>query len=476
MFSFKLKMLFLLVISTLGLCTETNILTEISPIEIKGKHFINSATGERFLLKGLAYQPGGSAEVTDDTDPLSNPEICARDIPVFQKLGVNTIRIYSVNPELNHDYCMSLLAMAGIYLVLDVNSPLSNQHLNRYEPWKSYNLFYLDHVFKVIKQFSSYPNTLAFFAGNEVVNDKRSSQFSPRYVKHLIGDLKQFSQKHCERNVPIGYSAADDLNYRVSLSHYLECLPTNSTDQVVDFYGVNSYQWCGDQTLQSSGYDILIDAYNNYTKPVILSEFGCNKVLPRKFGEVKGIFSSEMLKVFSGGLAYEYSQESNNYGIVEIQDEGDIWLLSDFHELQKQYSTVDGFSKQSVDNDQVQLQKYPSCQDEYENLNIKMNVNDTLAPQIIKKGVSITTGKYIKLTSEMYHSNRTIYGTGGIHPIDDIKLKTIHDLFPKSGSKKEKSKDDSSNKGKNKSKKNGSTRLQMEPLTCILLMLCPWLF
>lgn len=69
-----------------------------------------------------------------------------------------------------------MLAAAGIYLVLDVNSPSPNQHINRYEPWLSYNLDYLEHVFKVVEQFSYYNNTLGFFAGNEIVNDRVSSK------------------------------------------------------------------------------------------------------------------------------------------------------------------------------------------------------------------------------------------------------------------------------------------------------------
>lgn len=77
---------------------------------------------------------------------------------------------------------MSLLALAGIYLVLDVNSPLPNHHLNRYEPWTSYNEAYLQNVFKVIEQFSYYNNTLGFFAGNEVVNDERSAKVCPPFT------------------------------------------------------------------------------------------------------------------------------------------------------------------------------------------------------------------------------------------------------------------------------------------------------
>lgn len=56
-------------------------------------------------------------------DPLSNPTICKRDIEKFKSLGVNTVRIYTVDNKGNHDECMKALADNGIYLALDVNSP-----------------------------------------------------------------------------------------------------------------------------------------------------------------------------------------------------------------------------------------------------------------------------------------------------------------------------------------------------------------
>lgn len=240
----------------------------VHPIEIFGKFFVDSITKQPFYLKGLDYQPGGAAAVNSKEDVLSNPQKCARDILLMQDLGVNTIRVYSVNPDLDHDVCMTMMASAGIYLVLDVNSPLPGQHLNRYEPWTTYTTSYLEHVFKVVDVFSKYNNTLAFFAGNEVVNDKRSARNSPPYVKQLISDMKQYMSKHSPRTVPVGYSAADDLDYRVSLSKYLECEHEDFPNGSVDFYGVNTYQWCGHQTFETSGYDKLTKAYHDYTKPV----------------------------------------------------------------------------------------------------------------------------------------------------------------------------------------------------------------
>lgn len=52
---------------------------------------------------------------------------------------------------------------------------------------------------------------LALFAGNEVVNDVKSAAVSPRYVKAVVRDIKNYIAAHVSRPIPIGYSAADDL-------------------------------------------------------------------------------------------------------------------------------------------------------------------------------------------------------------------------------------------------------------------------
>jgi hypothetical protein len=155
---------------------------------------------------------------------------------MFQKLGINTIRVYSVDPALDHDECMTLLAEAGIYLVLDVNTPLANEHLNNQEPWTTYNPYYLEHIFSVIEVFSGYANTLAYLCGNEVVFEKVSAKTSPNYLKAVVRDMKGYIERHVSRVIPVGYSNADDLDFRVSLAKYLECGP----EGYIDFFGVNS--------------------------------------------------------------------------------------------------------------------------------------------------------------------------------------------------------------------------------------------
>lgn len=48
-------------------------------------------------------------------------EQCTRDAALMKTLGANTIRVYHVNPDADHDGCMSAFAEAGIYLLVDLD-------------------------------------------------------------------------------------------------------------------------------------------------------------------------------------------------------------------------------------------------------------------------------------------------------------------------------------------------------------------
>ena len=130
-------------------------------ITINGNAFYNG--NERFYIRGVDYQPGGSSA---NSDPLADPATCQRDIPYFQKLGLNTIRVYQVDNSANHDECMASLAEAGIYLALDVNT--NTYSLLRQGTAGSYNPTYLQSIFATVDAFANYTNTLLFFSGNEV--------------------------------------------------------------------------------------------------------------------------------------------------------------------------------------------------------------------------------------------------------------------------------------------------------------------
>lgn len=188
---------------------------------------------DRFYIRGIDYQPGGSSVLTD---PLASESICSRDIAEFKKLGVNTIRVYSVDNSANHDTCMQALADAGIYLVLDVNTPLYS--LNRAEPALSYNAAYLQNVFATIDAFAGYSNVLAFFSGNEVIDSEPGTTKAAPYVKAVTRDMRAYMKARGLREVPVGYSAADVNSNRMQMAHYMNCGPDNIRS---DFFAFVSF-------------------------------------------------------------------------------------------------------------------------------------------------------------------------------------------------------------------------------------------
>lgn len=282
----------------------------------------------------------------------------------------------------------------------------------------------MNHVFKVVNEFSTYNNTLAFFAGNEIINDKQSATNSPTYVKAVVRDMKQFMKVHTSRQIPIGYSAADDLAYRISLAEYLECYEGDPAE-AVDFYGVNTYQWCGEQTFQSSGYNVLVRDYSHFTKPIFFSEYGCNEITPRKFSEVSAIYSSQMTHVFSGGLVYEFAQEPNNYGLVDYDEFGNVKLLPDYYsfkEQMKKVMEVETPKKLLLRNQGKSVNKgfrrgnreeRKLCEREYLNLDISKGVPRSICKNMVKTFKSEEKGKYVALTSEDMSSNYQVFGVNG---------------------------------------------------------------
>ncbi|KAF3058581.1 1,3-beta-glucanosyltransferase gel1 [Daldinia childiae] len=272
------------------------------------------AGDDRFYIRGIDYQPGGSSA---NLDPLSDTDLCKRDIAKFKELGVNTVRVYSVDNSADHAECMQALSDAKIYLVLDVNNP--QYSINRDKPGQSYNDVYLQSVFATIDEFAKYDNTLAFFSGNEVINDKPDSVKSAPYVKATTRDMRQYIGSHGYRKIPVGYSAADVSDNRMQTAQYFNC---GTDDERSDFFAFNDYSWCAPSSFQQSGWDQKVKNFTGYGLPIFLSEWGCIKGA-RDFGELDALMSDQMSAVYSGGLVYEYSREGNGYGIVEVSGKSD---------------------------------------------------------------------------------------------------------------------------------------------------------
>ncbi|ODQ61829.1 glycoside hydrolase family 72 protein [Wickerhamomyces anomalus NRRL Y-366-8] len=393
------------------------------PITVKGKRFIKpnsdaSTQGEVFFIKGIDYQPGGSSGYDSATgvDALSNPDACYRDAYAFQQMNINTLRIYSLNPDTNHDECMTIFNNAGIYLILDVNSGEYGGSLNRADPSGSYNANYLNRVFKFIEAFKNYPNVLGFFSGNEVINDQSNyAEITPNYIRAVQRDMKQYIAKHANRTIPVGYSAADSVTLRRATFEYLQCFIDGEENDVSrsDFFGLNSYEWCSPSTWESSGYGELNSTMSNTTLPLLFSEFGCNKNSPRTFNEISDGLFGGLVNTFSGGLVYEYTEEASHYGVVELNSDDSITYREDFENLKNEYANS---SIPTILEDDVEKAHIVTCDaDIVTNIYSEFGANFTLPAQpkdiadLIEHGVNATNVGKLLDGIEAKKSNHTIY-------------------------------------------------------------------
>jgi hypothetical protein len=296
--------------------------SSLPAVTVEGNAFFQGTS--RFYIRGVDYQPGGSSQLVD---PIADSTTCTRDIAEFTKLGINTVRVYTVDNTANHDVCMDALAAAGIYLVLDVNTPLYS--LNRASPSASYNAVYLQNIFATIDAFAGYTNTLAFFSGNEVINDDTTTSAAP-YVKAVTRDMRQYIGSRGYRQIPVGYSAADVDSNRLEMAEFMNC---GTNDERSDFFAFNDYSWCDPSSFTTSGWDQKVKNFTGYGIPIFLSEYGCI-TNNRTFEEVSALYNTEMTSVYSGGLVYEYSEEGSGYGLVTIESTSSVSELPGFNYLQ----------------------------------------------------------------------------------------------------------------------------------------------
>lgn len=332
----------------------------ITPVTVKGNAFF--AGDERFYIRGVDYQPGGSS---DAEDPIADATTCKRDIEKFKELGLNTIRVYTVDNSADHDECMNALADAGIYLALDVNTP--KYSLNRADVAVSYNKVYLQSIFATIDAFEKYDNTLLFFSANEVINDDATTSTAP-YVKAVTRDMKSYINARGYRSIPVGYSAADVESNRYEMAAYMNC----GEDAVrSDFFAFNDYSWCDPSSFTTSGWDQKVEKFNNYSIPIFLSEYGCNKNT-RKFEEVKSLYGTDMTAVYSGGLVYEYSEEGSKFGLVTI--DGDNIVEKDDYAALK--SALAGTKSPSGDGGYKTSGSASECPSESKTWNVTISSNE----------------------------------------------------------------------------------------------------
>ncbi|KAI9812625.1 MAG: 1,3-beta-glucanosyltransferase gas1 [Pycnora praestabilis] len=115
----------------------------------------------------------------------------------------------------------------------------------------------------------------------------------------------------------------------------LEYFTAGSEEERVDFYAITNFAWCGESSMRTSGWDALVELFVRVPLPMVISEYGCNVIVPRLFQETTTLYSPKMTIVFSGGCAYEFHQHNNMYGLVETTSDGELIRRTDFANLKK---------------------------------------------------------------------------------------------------------------------------------------------
>ena len=101
------------------------------PAIIKGNKIFVSTTGQYLPIKGINYYPRPNAGdlVLGNSQDFYTEEFRSsweRDIEQFKALGVNAIRLYAVDPGLNHDAFFCQLKAAGIYVLVGLAADCEN--------------------------------------------------------------------------------------------------------------------------------------------------------------------------------------------------------------------------------------------------------------------------------------------------------------------------------------------------------------
>eukprot|EP00544_Gedaniella_sp_CCMP2646_P010625 CAMPEP_0202498350 /NCGR_PEP_ID=MMETSP1361-20130828/25721_1 /ASSEMBLY_ACC=CAM_ASM_000849 /TAXON_ID=210615 /ORGANISM="Staurosira complex sp., Strain CCMP2646" /LENGTH=517 /DNA_ID=CAMNT_0049130207 /DNA_START=108 /DNA_END=1661 /DNA_ORIENTATION=- len=336
----RLLMALVLALFTSAVVGQESTCDLIGPAVIKGKKFFDSRSGKYIPLKGVNYYPRpntGELSTGKNRDFFSKESraIWERDIQEFQKLGINVVRIYAVDPGLDHSGFMCALQQAGIYAIIGLAASCQDCAITGEASPDCYPVALKERGQFVINIFSKYENVLAFSAGNEaqLYAPGKPPEHNAPCQKQFIRDMRAYIDS-CEnlRKIPIGLAVADFSREEKAMYYNCRSDPDDEFENA-EWYGLNVYLHCdptADTVDDLDGFNDLLESHQNYSMsiPVIITEYGCeNKNFPtidgfegqRNFLQVDALYSPDYEDYFAGGIVFEYSVEK-----TEVDEETNV--------------------------------------------------------------------------------------------------------------------------------------------------------
>jgi hypothetical protein len=344
-----------------AVCTSKTIR---GPAVLKGKKFFDSVTGDYIPIKGIAYYPRPNEGYLSpyhsvDYFNMEFKDLWEADVDHFKDLGINTIRIYGVDPSINHDAFMCALREAGIYVIIGLLADCEDCGIGFNQAPSCYPATLKDRGQRIIHTFSYYDNVLAFSAGNEAglyAVDRETALNAP-CQKQFLRDMRAYilgcRLSRGMRSIPVGLVTID-IDRGLNALYY--ACRTNSGDRLenAEWYGLNTYLHCDTNAVaidELAGYIALKADFQNYDLPipVVIAEFGCRERFPkigqfeaqRTWLQMDAIYNPDYTQVFAGGVVFEYSAEKLQ---VDASDQDKTWPYYEFMKLQYgvgYYSPVD---------------------------------------------------------------------------------------------------------------------------------------